>query len=62
MGIGKNEWEEEMEEGAGHYRGHWGRVASYTCCFSLALLSEVAMFALFQCLSIFQQQICAFQG
>jgi hypothetical protein len=29
-------------------------LGSYTCCFSLALLSEVAMFALFQCFLIFQ--------
>jgi hypothetical protein len=43
-----------MGEGAGHYQeGHWGWAASHTCCFSLALLSEVAMFALFQCFSIF---------
>jgi hypothetical protein len=54
MGI-KNDCERVMGEGAGHYReGPWGWAASHMCCFSLALLLEVAMFVLFYCLSIFQ--------
>jgi hypothetical protein len=45
-----------MRERAGHYQqGHWDWATNHMCCFSLALLSEVAMFALFQCFSIFQQ-------
>jgi hypothetical protein len=44
-----------MRKGAGHFReGHCDWAAGHTCCFSLALLLEVAMFALFQCFSIFQ--------
>jgi hypothetical protein len=44
-----------MKEDVGHYlEGVWGWVASHTCSFFLALLLEVAMFALFQCFSIFQ--------
>jgi hypothetical protein len=55
MGIRKNDCKGGMGEGAGHYQeGHSGWTASHTCCFSLALLSEVAIFALFQCFSIFQ--------
>jgi hypothetical protein len=30
-------------------------LSSYVCCFSLTLLSEVAMFALFQCSWTFQK-------
>jgi hypothetical protein len=41
MGIRKNDCKGGMGEGAGHY--HWSWAASHTCCFSLALLSEVAM-------------------
>jgi hypothetical protein len=45
----------ELGEGVGHFQeGLWGWAASHTSCFSLALLSDVAMFALFQCFSIFQ--------
>jgi hypothetical protein len=48
MDIRKNDCEEGMGESGGHYwEGHWGWAASHTCCFSLALLSKVAMFALF---------------
>jgi hypothetical protein len=58
MGIRKNDYEGGMRECAGHYQeGHWGWAASHTCWFfSLALLSEVAMFALFQCFSVSQHQ------
>jgi hypothetical protein len=58
MGIGKNDQKGRMGEGAGPYQeGHWGWAASHTCWFfSLALLSEVAMFALFQCFSVSQHQ------
>jgi hypothetical protein len=48
MGIGKNDQKGRMGEGAGPYQeGHWGWAASNTCCFSVALLLKVAMFALF---------------
>jgi hypothetical protein len=41
--------------GAGHLQeGHWSWIASHACYFSLAILSEVAMFVLFLCFSIFQ--------
>jgi hypothetical protein len=33
------------------------RLGSLACCFSLALLSEVAMFELFQCFSTFKHMI-----
>jgi hypothetical protein len=56
MGIRKYDCEGGIGKGAEHYwEGHWGWAANHKCCFSLALLSEAAMFALFQCFSIFQQ-------
>jgi hypothetical protein len=46
-----------MGGGDGHERGKSLGLGSYVCCFSLALLSEVAMFALFQCFSTFQHSL-----
>jgi hypothetical protein len=55
VGIRKMTAKGGMGEGAGHYWDcQWGWAPSHTCCFSLALLSKVAMFALFQCFSILQ--------
>jgi hypothetical protein len=57
MGIRKNDCKGGMGEGAGHYQeDHWNWAASHTFCFSLALLPEVAIFALFQYFSIFQHK------
>jgi hypothetical protein len=48
MGIRKNDCKGGMVKGAEHYQeGNWCWATSPTCCFSLALLLKVAMFALF---------------
>jgi hypothetical protein len=44
----------EDEGGAGHRLGRPSGLGSFVCCFSLTLLSGVAIFTLFQCSSAFQ--------